>query len=49
MPLKEVHFSTWSKYFNETIDTLFIGEKADAAKQRAALIGWTIQSKVTKQ
>ena len=49
MPLKAAHFSTWLKYFNETIDGLFIGEKASAAKQRAALIGWTIQSKVTKQ
>ena len=49
MPLKEAHFSTWLKYFNETIDPLFIGEKADAAKQRAALIGWTIQSKVEKK
>ena len=49
MPLKEAHFSNWLIYFNETIDTLFIGEKADAAKQRAAVLGWTIQSKVTKQ
>jgi hemoglobin len=48
MPLKAAHFSTWLQYFNETIDTLFSGEKADAAKQRAAVIGWTIQSKVEK-
>jgi len=48
MPLKSAHFSTWLQYFNVTIDTLFSGEKADAAKQRAAVIGWTIQSKVEK-
>ena len=48
MPLKAAHFSTWLAYFNETIDTLFSGEKAEAAKQRAAVIGWTIQSKVEK-
>lgn len=48
MPLTAKHFSTWLAYFNETIDLLFSGEKAEAAKQRAAVIGWTIQSKVEK-
>ena len=48
MPLKPKHFDIWLKYFNQTVDALFIGEKAEAAKQRAALIGWTIQSKVEK-
>ena len=48
MPLKSKHFDIWLKYFNQTVDALFIGEKAEAAKQRAALIGWTIQSKVEK-
>lgn len=48
MPLKSEHFIAWLKHFNETVNTLFIGEKAEAAKQRAALIGWTIQSKVEK-
>ena len=49
MPLKPIHFSTWLQHFNQTVDALFIGEKAEAAKQRAALIGWTIQSKVDKK
>ena len=49
MPLKPKHFDIWLKYFNQTVDALFIGEKAEAAKQRAALIGWTIQSKVEKK
>ncbi len=48
MPLKPKHFDIWLKHFNQTVDALFIGEKAEAAKQRAALIGWTIQSKVEK-
>lgn len=46
MPLKATHFSTWLAHFNETVDTLFEGEKAAAAKQRAKIIGITIQSKV---
>jgi hypothetical protein len=32
--------------FNETIDELFEGELAQQAKQRAAVIGWTINSKM---
>ena len=46
MRLKPKHFDIWLKHFNQTVDALFIGEKAEAAKQRAALIGWTIQSKL---
>ena len=32
--------------FNETIDELFEGELAQQAKQRAAVIGWTINAKM---
>lgn len=46
MPLKPKHFDIWLKHFNQTVDALFIGEKAAAAKQRAKIIGITIQSKV---
>ncbi len=46
MPLKEAHFERWLFLFNETIDELFSGEIANQAKQRAQLIGWTIQSKI---
>jgi hypothetical protein len=28
------------------LDELFIGDKVSLAKQRAAVIGWTIQSKM---
>jgi len=46
MRLKEEHFKRWILLFNQTLDELFIGEKVELAKQRAAIIGWTIQSKM---
>jgi len=46
MRLKEEHFKRWIFLFNKTLDELFVGEKVELAKQRAALIGWTIQSKM---
>jgi hemoglobin len=46
MRLTEEHFNRWISLFNQTLDELFIGEKVELAKQRAALIGWTIQSKM---
>lgn len=45
MRLQQVHFDRWLALFNETVDEHFIGEKADMAKQRAFLVGWTIKSK----
>ena len=44
--LNEDHFSRWLQLFNETTDSLFEGEIANQTKQRAQLIGWTIQSKI---
>ena len=46
MRLSPAHFERWLAIFNETVDSLFTGENAEKAKQRAALIGWTIQSKM---
>lgn len=46
MRLKEEHFNRWIFLFNQTLDELFVGEKVALAKQRAAVIGWTIQSKM---
>ena len=46
MRLKEEHFKRWILLFNQTLDELFIGDKVELAKQRAAIIGWTIQSKM---
>jgi len=48
MPLEHTHFERWLFLFNETIDELFEGEKVQLAKQRAAVIGWTIESKIEK-
>ena len=44
--LSKEHFDRWLSLFNENVDRLFSGERANAAKQRAALIGLTIQSKM---
>jgi len=49
MPLKKEHFDRWIELFNATVDTLFLGEKADLAKQRAFLIRWTIESKINNE
>lgn len=46
MPLEQAHFDRWLELFNQTVDTLFVGEKAELAKQRAFLVGWTIKSKI---
>lgn len=46
MPLKKEHFDRWIALFHTTVDELFEGEKAELAKQRATLVGWTIQSKM---
>lgn len=46
MRLKKEHFDQWIKLFNETVDQLYTGEKADLAKERAFLIRWTIESKM---
>ena len=46
MPLKKAHFDRWLALFNQTLDELFEGELASQAKQRATVIGWTINSKM---
>ena len=46
MRLKKDHFDRWISLFNATVDTLYKGEKAELAKQRAFLIRWTIESKM---
>lgn len=46
MKLKPEHFETWIQLFNSTVDEHFEGEKANMAKQRAELMGWTMQSKM---
>jgi hemoglobin len=46
MRLSKELFDRWVKLFHETTDSLFAGEKVDAAKQRATLLGWTMASKL---
>lgn len=46
MRLQEKHFERWLTLFNETIDANFEGERANLAKQRAAVVGWSIQAKI---
>jgi len=46
MPLKQEHFDQWISLFNQTVNSLFEGEKAEMAKQRAHLISWTISNKM---
>jgi hemoglobin len=46
MPLKAIHFERWLSLFNQTVDSLFIGELAEDAKKRAQVIGLTIQYKL---
>jgi len=46
LPIDKVHFETWVELFQQTVDNLFIGEKANAAKSRAVILGITFSSKL---
>jgi len=45
LPIKLHMFDTWLKTFIETVDSLFRGEKAEMAKQRAVVLTHTFKSK----
>ncbi|MBI5373416.1 MAG: group III truncated hemoglobin [Sphingobacteriales bacterium] len=45
-PLKKEHFDTWLRYFNESVDELFEGEKAFLARERATSIATIMQIKI---
>lgn len=45
LPIKLHMFDTWLKIFTETVDSLFTGEKAEMAKQRATVLTYTFKSK----
>ena len=47
-PLKDEHFDRWLKLFDESIDELFEGEKAQQAKVRALSIATVIRIKIYK-
>lgn len=43
-PLKAEHFSRWLEIFDECVDRLFTGERADYSKMRAKAIASRFQS-----
>ena len=45
MKLNKALFDRWVKLFHATVDQLFEGEKAQLAKERATVLGWTMASK----
>jgi hemoglobin len=49
MPLKVEHFRQWNKLFTATVDSLFSGEKALLAKQRAISISNVMQIKILEE
>ena len=46
LPLKVEHFESWLQLFNNTIDELYQGEKANLAKTRAKSIAAVMQFKM---
>ncbi|MDP2386981.1 MAG: group III truncated hemoglobin [Bacteroidota bacterium] len=47
--IESEHFPVWLRHFKNTVDELFVGEKANLAKQRAELIAYTFDSKLNKK
>ena len=45
-PLIPEHFDRWVEIFSQTIDTLFAGEMAEAAKLRARAIGGNLSQRL---
>ena len=46
LAIKEEHFEIWLHHFEKTINNLFVGEKAELAKQRAQTIAFTFKEKL---
>lgn len=47
IPFKEQHFKLWLNHFIYTVDSLYSGEKAELAKQRAQSIATIMQIKLS--
>lgn len=45
-PMEEKHFNRWLHLFSQTIDTLFQGQTAETAKQRALSIATIMRIKI---
>ena len=49
LQINQKHFDRWVELFSETVDEFFSGEKANLAKQRAAILGYTFGSKMASK
>jgi len=49
MPLKKEHFDRWVELFEGTLDEHFEGEKVALAKQKVAVLRWTMETKVVNK
>jgi hemoglobin len=47
LPVEHRHFAMWLALFNQTIDELFTGAKAEEAKWRAAKMAEMFEAKIT--
>lgn len=47
MPIDKIHFDRWLHIFYTTVDTLFIGEKAERAKWQGERMASLFLSKIT--
>lgn len=47
-PFEKKHFQQWVFHFNTTVDELFIGEMAHAAKSRALSIATVMEIKISE-
>jgi hemoglobin len=45
LPIKPHQFDIWLELFTASVDTVFKGEKADLAKQRATVLAFTFKNK----
>ena len=48
LPIQPQMFDIWLDVFTQTVDSLFAGEKAEMAKQRATSLAYTFKSKWEK-
>lgn len=46
LPIAEEHFTIWVGLFSKTVDDLFVGEVAEEAKKRGALMAAIFNSKL---
>ena len=45
LPIKPHMFDIWLKFWIDSVNSLFVGEKAELAKQRATVLAFTFKSK----